>query len=147
MATDAHATQGILLLGHSYIRRLGEFINKSRDPLVQTDFALLALFPQDFSIRFEGIGGAHLPRILNTASKIIPESPVPISIAVLQAGDNDIDRYTESRQLANTFLAAAEFLHVGLDVKQVVLSQLSSRDRVNRLDYNDDCSFIKSLDT
>ena len=132
-----HHPHEIVFLGHSYIRRLHEFIMRSEDEAVCSDFKMNDLFPGQINVQFQGIGGAHVPAVIKRASSVIKECPVQVCIAVLQVGGNDIRRDTDPDKLANHILAAAEYLHFGLEVEQVVISQLFFRESSRVPDYNE----------
>lgn len=127
----------VVLLGSSYIRRLGDFIASSDEPDVRLDFELNRQFASEFRVSFHGIGGAGIREVLNCASAVITNSPNHVSIAVLHAGGNDINGRTDAVRLATQIAAGANFIHVGLGVEQVLISQLFFRDRACIPNYND----------
>lgn len=127
----------VLIVGHSYVRRLRDFIFESDDPRVQVDFQLNEKLPGVFLTRFLGIGGARIARVIQEVTACIQSYGSPVSVVVLQVGGNDIDVNTIPQVLASEIFDAAINLHQHMQVQEVIISQLFFRDRARRPDYND----------
>ena len=132
MDAQANAHQGhmiqwpsVVFFGHSYIRRLGEFV--STNPSLMGDFGMQGMFQAPFTFGFEGLGGASVATLRAQAADLL-NTYDPISVLVLHAGDNEVRSTTDYVVLAQDIVSLAEYLHVELRVRQVVISQLLYRD-------------------
>lgn len=74
----------VLVLGHSFVWRLENFIRRSTRPCVEPDFAL----PQPTSIHFHGIGG-HTVHFLQRYDLAVVRTFQP-TILILEIGSNDL---------------------------------------------------------
>lgn len=74
----------VLVLGHSFVWRLENFIRRSTHPCVEPDFAL----PQPTSIHFHGIGGRTV-HFLQCYDLAVVRTFQP-TILILEIGSNDL---------------------------------------------------------
>ena len=135
MAAAYQGGHGVVFLGHSYIRRLRDFIATAADSDIQFDFRLSDIFGT-VNVYFEGLGGAHIPQVINNAASVLAQQQFPVKVVVIQIEGNDIADWTDHETLANHVVSAAEYIHLGLGVDQVVISQLFFRDFSLVPDYN-----------
>ena len=126
----------VVFLGHSYVRRLGEFVTSSVDPTVQRDFGLSNIFASEFSVSFQGYGGSHVRKMYEVASDVMRRYG-QIDILVLCIGGNDIESWTDPQRLACHIFALAEYFHVGHGIEQVVISSLMPRERARCSNFID----------
>ena len=120
----------ILILGHSYIRRLGEFTQESTLPDVDKNFGLN---PVEVSVDVAGFGG-------KTAYTITQELKVAGSReyhgVVLQLGGNDLCNTQNYTSVAASVIAVATFLRTGYGIRKVAICQAIRRTKVCDAGYN-----------
>jgi len=112
----------VLVLGHSFVRRLGEFCDK------EDSYGNLKLYPHRFNIHFLGFGGAHIANLRAAIPNVWEMEP---AIVVLQIGGNDISFTNQNATLiGQSILDFAKVLLQTPTVKQVVICKLHYRYQV-----------------
>ncbi|XP_061173635.1 uncharacterized protein LOC133182807 [Saccostrea echinata] len=125
----------ICLLGHSFIRRLSEFMDSN------PDFKDLNLDAENYEITVCAKGGLRTGG-LQCMLKGITGHP---DIHFIQIGGNDIG-YLSNEKIVINILSFSEYLTQGLDSKRVIIGQLLRRDpSVSVAGYNDSVVEINSL--
>ena len=120
-------TRRILILGHSYVRRLGVFVQKSKVETVNPNFNLCL---EKFEIRCAGYGGAGIARMHEVLHENLTQFRP--ELVILQIGSNDIGRYFLAKDvtvLASGIIELAERIHYSFHVPKVVVSQLFFHNR------------------
>ena len=122
----------ILFLGHSYIRRLAQFVYSGKNSNVGPEFGL---HTDPVNVVFRGIGGARVRTINDELSRALRQySP---EIVFLHIGGNDILHDDDDmKQLATEVFDIAYRLNTEFQVKQVVVSQMLSRATARCANYN-----------
>ena len=132
MALSTEQAHPVLFLGHSYVRRLMEFVHNSNNHKVDPNFALR----DNLEIYFRGIGGSRVQRIdaeLPRAARLY--SP---TIVYLHIGGNDILHDSDDMHwLATQIFRLASRLYTEFGVQQVIVSQLLCRRKARCASFND----------
>lgn len=128
---DSQKIIRVQLIGHSYIRRLREYI------LVNDEYQNLQLDRTKFSVDFISQGGLTFQRLAQRQEFLNFGDPPP-SVCFVQMGGNDLCRGKPGKVITD-ILSYARYLHDGVGVKQVIVGQLLRRQPwASRPDYNDD---------
>jgi hypothetical protein len=113
-AQSPQAQKHVYLIGHSYVRRLGEFMDSK---LSLRNLNLDETCEIHICAR-GGLTTVRLPRILNFCQK--PDA------CFLQIGGNDIGQLSNSR-IVSHIMAIASYLVIGVGVTKVIIGQLLRR--------------------
>lgn len=116
MASDS--VTRVCLLGHSYIRRLRDFIDSN------VSYKNLNLDPS-FVVDIRARGGLTFRKIPNCLEFLNFTSPPP-SICFMQLGSNDLCTDTPEKVVKN-ILAYASYLKEGVGMQQIIVGQLLRR--------------------
>ena len=118
-ASRSHPHQ-ILILGHSYVRRLKEFVNSCNLPKVTPNFGLDS---DRFIMHYEGHGGANIGRIHAQLDRVVNQFQP--DLVILQVGSNDISNANKDPAiLADRLTDLANRLHFQFHLRKVVISEL-----------------------
>ena len=129
---DGSKPHRILILGHSYVRRLHEFAQSSNQDKVTPSFGLP---PDRFLVFFAGYGGAKIERIHRELEKDVTQFRP--HVVILQVGSNDISNQCNDPQiLADAIVKLAERVHVQYRVHKVVVSELFFRNKWRGGNFN-----------
>ena len=112
-------TVRVAIVGHSFIRRLGEFMDKN-------NIVNFNLDKEVFSICIRGRGGLRVTHLARDPSLLSFPANTP-DICFLQIGENDITKDLNPQKLAMDIVAVARYLHDGVGVKRVLIGQLLRR--------------------
>ncbi|XP_061192120.1 uncharacterized protein LOC133200319 [Saccostrea echinata] len=120
----------VVILGHSFIRRLRDFV------FATPDFYNLRLYPSHFSVEFRARGGLTIRQLANCSSLI---NFVDQDVCFLQIGSNDLcDASLPVKDIANAITSFASFLIITGKVKIVIIGQVLFRSsQVTDPWYND----------
>lgn len=111
----------VMLLGHSFIRRLNEFMfNTYGCDNLRLDYSL-------FDITCRAQGGLTIPRLIHERPDLYDFSVCEPDIVYLQIGGNDLS-HSSSETVANEIYSFANFLHFGLHIPFVIIGELLLRD-------------------
>ena len=122
----------LAVIGHSFVRRLGEFVEGRHLPLSQrsahqSKYVNLRLSGE--TVAFFGLGGAKLSgskSIFSYLSDWI--GPLRFKAVYFEMGSNDLcDPIISAETVARYILSAANFLVVGYEVKTVIVGQVTIR--------------------
>lgn len=122
----------VALLGHSFIRRLRDFMDNS-------DYFFNLRLHWPFNIMSRAQGGLTISRLIHERLDLFSfRQDENIKIVYLQLGGNDLsNRELSARQVANEIYSFACFLHFGLEIPFVIIGELLFRDRkCDGPDYN-----------
>ena len=123
----------VLFLGHSYIRRLSEFIFSGKHEGVRPDFGLNR---DRTTAYFRGIGGARVETIMRDLPRTLNSLYKP-DVVFLQIGGNDILFDDDDMGLlAERVFHLAHMLHSEFLIPQVIVSQLFCRAVSKCAEYN-----------
>ena len=123
--------KSVLVLGHSYVRRLGEFVHQSSWD-VSPNFGLKE---SQGTVYFAGYGGASVHRIHALLREVL-ERFMP-DVVVLQVGSNDVrSNGDDPEYLADRLLGLARRLRDEFGITNVIVSQLFFRTVVPCQHYN-----------
>ena len=123
----------ILILGHSYVRRLKEFVNSCNLTKVTPNFGLDS---ERFVIHYEGYGGADIGRIHAQLYRVVNQFQP--DLVILQVGSNDISNANKDPAiLADKLTDLANRLHFQFHVRKVVISELFFRNKWRGGNFND----------
>lgn len=138
MAESQHRAveRSVLLLGHSYVHRLADFVRASQNPQVEHDFGLNSHFLDKFNVSFHGIGGARVATIHSDVHTILAQYSAYYDVVVLQLGGNDINRNSNAELIAHDIVNLAVDINATGRVNQVVVSQLFFREKPRCDVYN-----------
>jgi lysophospholipase L1-like esterase len=109
-----------VLLGHSFIRRLRDYMNNNH---VNHN---LRLHPVRFIISSRAQGGLNIDRLIHERSVLFCYLHTSPKIIYLQIGGNDLSS-TSSDMVPNEVYSFASFLHYGIQIP-IVIGQLLWRD-------------------
>jgi hypothetical protein len=109
-----------VLLGHSFIRRLRDYMNNNH---VNHN---LRLHPARFIISCRAQGGLNIERLIHERSVLFCFLHTSPKIIYLQIGGNDLSS-TSSDMVPNEVYSFASFLHYGIQIP-IVIGQLLWRD-------------------
>ena len=136
MAAESVAVpRRVLILGHSYVRRLEEFINHSNSSHINRNFTFE---DSQFQIFFSGYGGAGIARIHEVWSENLHKFR-PHAV-ILQIGSNDIGRgfnLTKVPALCSRIISLAQRIQNSYSVEKVLISQLFFRNRARCPIFNE----------
>lgn len=109
----------VSIFGHSFVRRLGDYTNQEHF------WHNLNLSPEEFVLKFSGLGGSTVHTIQRKLSDI---SEFDAEIVFVQIGSNDlsIDSCCPEK-LARDIVSLAEFITLGENVIIVVIGQILRR--------------------
>lgn len=121
----------VRIIGHSYIRRLGEFIN------INEQYKHLLLEESKYYVDFESQGGMTFERLANCPEFTNFPTPPP-NVCFIQMGGNDLCKRPPGKVVTD-ILSYAKFLHDGVGIRHVIVGQLLQRQPwATRPGYNDD---------
>ena len=124
--------KNVLILGHSYVRRLAQFVYTSSMD-VSPNFGINIAKCKVFYARF---GGASVHRIHQELRKEV--NRVQPSVVILQVGSNDVKRNSDDpEELATRVLQLARRLVNDFGIAHVVVSQLFLRNKTYCTRYNE----------
>ena len=122
----------VLCLGHSFIRRLGEYVKKPHysDKLHQFSKTNLWLSQQEFQVIYIGYGGSTIGR--NGKKPILKHlhyiGIYHTDILFVQMGSNDLCRPDcDPFQLSKDVFKICDFIRVAYETKVIVLGQILHR--------------------
>ena len=125
------------IIGHSYIRRLGEYISEN------DRYANLQLEASKYFVDFQSRGGLTFQRLAQCAEFVNFPKPPP-TVCFIQMGGNDLCRRQPDKVLMD-ILSYAHFLRDGVGIKRVIVGQLLRRQPwATRPGYNEDVVIINS---
>ncbi|XP_062593187.1 uncharacterized protein LOC134254668 [Saccostrea cucullata] len=117
----------VVIIGHSFIRRLQDFIARN------TENDNLRLYSHLFDVQFLSEGGLTVDRMAR-GPKFTTFDPPP-QIVFLQIGGNDLDNtHLAAETLVRKIQSYVNYLVLGCGVRHVVIGQILRRNR--RGDYN-----------
>ena len=130
MAASRHS---VLILGHSYVHRLEEFVNHCKSDGVTPNFGL---DPDRVVVNFAGYGGAHIGRIHDRLEQVVTHFRP--DFVILQVGSNDISQVNNNPDiLSENIIQLANRLIVQYDVHKVAVSELFFRNKWRGGNFND----------
>ena len=124
-----NCTHKVLILGHSFVRRLNVFLHQSHDRRTVPDFGLSSV-----DLSFLGVGGRTVPKTLQfDIAKVKALQP---EIIILELGSNDL--WGGALSLLARILHLVSFLHDHCGAAFVVLCQVIQRSNTptHIPDYN-----------
>lgn len=113
--------KNVCLLGHSFIRRLDDFMDNSYD------YYNLRLPESKFNIISRAKGGLTIRRLINERPDLFAFGNIRISILYIQLGGNDLSRQS-AEKTATDMVSFASFLNELAPI--VIIGQLFFRDPV-----------------
>ena len=123
----------VLVLGHSFVRRLREFAaqNHSGGP-----YDLNLGLSNICSIIFQGIGGRTVDKMIkHDLDKIRSTAP---NIVVLELGSNDLcDKDSDPETIALSIVALAELLLTELSLRFIAVCEVTARQNEPFVGYNE----------
>ena len=111
----------VCLLGHSFIRRLDDFMDNSYN------YYNLCLPESKFNIISRSKGGLTIRKLINERPELFDFGNIRISIVYIQLGDNDLSRKS-AEKTATDLVSFANFLNEIAPV--VIVGQLLFRNPV-----------------
>ncbi|XP_061187183.1 uncharacterized protein LOC133195356 [Saccostrea echinata] len=127
----------VRIIGHSYIRRLGEFVADNEH------YANLQLDKSQYLVDFQARGGLTFQRLAQCAEFTNFPKPPP-AVCFLQMGGNDLCRRQPDKVFTD-ILSYAQFLRDGVGLKKVIVGQLLRRQPwATRQGYNEDVVSVNS---
>ena len=112
----------VLVLGHSFVRRLEHFMGQTSLPCVENNFAL----PSSTELKFHGIGGRTLPLLLRYDLPVI--RAFKPTVILLEIGSNDLcNPNIATHELANDIVQLIVRFHFQFGVDHVILGQILPR--------------------
>jgi hypothetical protein len=118
------------VIGHSYIRRLKEFI------VTNPEFKNICIDEKDITVHFRARGGLTIRTLAN--SPHLSQFPVTPWMCFLQIGGNDATS-RPAECIAQDIVAFANYLHYGMGIAIVYIGQLLRRDPMKSpVNYNDE---------
>ena len=128
----------VLLLGHSFVRRLREFAaqNHSGGP-----YDLNLGLSNICSIIFHGIGGRTVNKMIkNDLDKVRSAAP---NIVVLELGSNDLcDKDSDPETIALSIVALAELLLTELSLRFIAVCEVTARQNEPFVGYNERAALL-----
>ena len=120
----------VVILGHSFIRRLRDFV------FTTPDYGNLRLFSSQFSVKFRARGGLTIGQLASSSNLV---NFVGGDICFLQIGSNDLCNVSlPVKDIANAITSFALFLIVSGKVNIVIIGQVFFRSpHVTDPRYND----------
>ncbi|KAK3107421.1 hypothetical protein FSP39_014198 [Pinctada imbricata] len=127
---EQHQMTKVVLMGHSFIRRLGEFMNED-----ETN-SNLRLYANQFEVIVRARGGLRVPDLAIAASREL-DFDANNGIVFLQIGGNDIKSRCNIHSIVSSITSFAQYLIHVKNVRHVLIGQLLRRrpDKVGHL-YN-----------
>ncbi|XP_062578296.1 uncharacterized protein LOC134240212 [Saccostrea cucullata] len=127
----------VRIMGHSYIRRLGEFIAANEN------YANLQLDNTRYFVDFQARGGLTFQRLAQCAEFTNFPKPPP-DVCFLQMGGNDLCR-VQPHKVVTDLLSYAQYLRDGVGIKNVIVGQLLRRQPwATRPGYNEDVIYVNN---
>ena len=105
-----------LILGHSYIRRLGNYCSHPRQ-------RNLALDPHEYTVSFHGIGGARVAALWDELGRIAAQKP---DVLILQIGGNDLST-SRAENVAHNIIQFVEYVAHHFDIAKIFVCELLPR--------------------
>lgn len=129
---DSAKPKKVLILGHSYVRRLGEFVhNSSMD--VSPNFGIPLTRCR---ITYSGYGGATVHRLHGVLRKEVAQARP--DVVLLQIGSNDVrSNDDDPKLLADSIIDFARRVNREFGIEHVIVSQLFLRNQSTCSQYND----------
>ena len=115
----------ILIVGHSFIRRLEDYHWRlTTEAQAPTPFPL-----SGHNVHFLGIGGATLtgPKSRQLQQRLTPSLAGKCDLVYIALGTNDLAQGSLPSQVAQHLVSLANYLMLGLEVKCVILEQIIPR--------------------
>ncbi|XP_061194948.1 uncharacterized protein LOC133203116 [Saccostrea echinata] len=113
----------VLVMGHSFIRRLRDYV------FTDGDNTNLRLQGDQFEVEFRAAGGLTIHRMASdgrfTSFERIPD------IVFLQIGGNDLDNGRDVKTVTRDIISYGNFLVKGCSVQSVIIGQVIWRKRTN----------------
>lgn len=131
--SDVTSTPRVLILGHSFVRRMEEFIRKTAG---EGNFALNFELAQQCNVSMLGIGGRTVDKMVRCdLHKIRNFAP---DIVVLELGSNDLcDETTNEETVALSIEAFVDMLHTEVNVKFIMMCHIITPANPPFEEYND----------
>ena len=128
----ATPTPRVLVLGHSFVRRLQEFAAQTRSG---GTYDLNLELSRVCSVFFHGIGGRTVDKTIKyDLAKIRSTAP---NIVILELGSNDLcDKDSDPESIALSIVALAELLRTDLKLRFVVVCEVIARLKEPFCGYN-----------
>lgn len=134
---DDRSILRVSLIGHSFIRRLGYYMNNS------SELSNLKLNDEQYSVTVNGRGGLKL-RDSRLFRDLLNFEVLP-HICFMQIGENDI-LLSSPNNIARDILSLASYIHLGVGVQIVLIGQLfRRRPWASSNDFNDRVIHINKL--
>lgn len=134
-ALPTRAVFRVMLIGHSFIRRLQTYSERSghaSDP-----YANLRLDRNQFRLSFIGLPGASVNGARSLQPQLHTIQTIHPDIVFLEIGSNDLcDPNLEPRILAQNVISLARFIHIGYNVQCVVIGSILPRVGSTWRSYN-----------
>ena len=107
----------VSVIGHSFIRRLGEFVTEHRE------YGNLRLDNSAFLVYIRGKGGLTVPGLANSSELLCFR--VQPDIVYVEIGSNDLtDPFIIVHRLAERIISFAKYLLLGIDIQPVIIGQV-----------------------
>lgn len=117
--TKTNMALRVVCLGHSFIRRFGEFMDES------PEYHNLRLDPGNYIISCRAQGGLKIDELIHERPDLFDFNGEKVDILYLQIGGNDLsDRNKSGTAVANDIYSLACFLHYGLQIPIVIIGEL-----------------------
>lgn len=119
-------------MGHSYVRRLKEFIEKGSEG----HFTDTLNIENTCSVHWHGVGGRTIQKVVQYDTPIITSlSP---DILVLEIGSNDLcRRRSKPKEVATSVLESVKSFHIFFQVKFVIVCKITERSKIPYAKYNE----------
>ena len=131
--SNTAGTSRVLILGHSFVRRLKEFIRRwAQGNKYSLDFNLT----QRCDVSILGIGGRTVNKIVrHDLPNIRRRAP---EIVILELGSNDLcDESCDAETVSLAIVALVELLHKDLNVKFTMVCEVIPRENSPYAPYNE----------
>ena len=126
----------ILVLGHSYVRRLEDFTYKCKQWDVTPNFNM---HEGQVEVDFYGVGGATVHKITSHLHVAGAKQYVG---AVLQLGGNDLCKDRDHERIASALVAVAQYIQYTYGIPKVVICQLLRRTVLPYPEYNEQVGMV-----
>ena len=131
--SNTASTSPVLILGHSFVRRLREFVRcRAHGHTFYVDFNLT----QQCDVSILGIGGRTVDKImrhdLHQIRRMAPE------IVILELGSNDLcDESCDAESVSLAIEALVELLHKDMNVRFTMVCEVIPREKPPYTSYNE----------
>lgn len=117
MASQVHPCASVAIVGHSFVRRMGEFV---------ADQHLYNLRIRSTNVEFFGVGGARIRPFIPICERWIARRR--FDVIFIQLGSNDLcDPASNPEQVATHIISLANYLIFGDTARRVVVGNIHFR--------------------